>query len=492
MGFVDSGEFGSRIARITGELTEKLYSDYDAKLLGDKEKFENICRYSVNAYPSGCYSDTELEVQHRIKAKIKDLLETDYKHFEGFIPGNIWESAGDTEIIELLKFMLRLRIRPIDVGAFLRTDDTSSNELHRMNSQINIGKLNHNYEELCVCLLNRWNENRENVDQFTVEDVFLKKELIDELRITSQYMVNAIIGKDYEKIHRGIGNYEYLYEKVIEEIQVLEKYSVNQKEYGGVKPFLLKAVLLLEELMASNRAVISAMLNATEEDNKNKITESYLKTFRKAAKNCRNKLEDCYTLFEYYLLKITFCSLSNERKEWISIYEHMAGSNECEKKPVKNPKKKMEDVQHEIADVINWFGTHRMMPFLVDYKTLRNSVYQELYCYNKGDRGRLSRFGTDKFLEYINKGESLNADNMPYKELFYYEKILRGIYREQGQLEAYRTTRLCMSKIYAMEESLYSQSNISDRCLGEWAQAFGDTMLNTIIENCELFYKMPL
>lgn len=494
MGFGDSGGFVSRIARITGELTEKLYSDYDAKLLGDKEELENICRYSVKKYPSGCYSNVELEVQHRVRAKIKDLLETDYKHFEKFIPKSVWAAASDDEIEALLKFMLRIRISPIDVDAFFREASDASNELHRLNSHIKSGKLIYNYEELYVQLLNKWNENNKNTADITVTDLFTDIDLIGELRLTTKYFADAIRSKDYIRMHTEKQNLTSLYGRILDKVQELEKASELQNENKSaiVEPVLFKVIIYLEELAGSNRGILMAMVDVTNEYKGNEIVDYYIKSFNESIELMNSKNRTQYSLFESYLLVIIMYSLFNERQVWIKIQKFLRKEIDDDVKPVKNPTVKQEDAYQKIQDVIEWYGGERIMPLDLNEEMLRNGIYKELYCYNKKRPKDLKRSGTNDILSYIGKKENIDVDNLPYKEMFYYEKILRGIYREYNQIERYGIQKLCMNKVYKMESALYSVENISRICLGGWVNAYTDAILNTMIKYFELFYKMPL
>lgn len=62
---------------------------------------------------------------------------------------------------------------------------------------------------------------------------------------------------------------------------------------------------------------------------------------------------------------------------------------------------------------------------------------KECYCYTDIPKTLLKRkFGS--FLNYIQSEKGSVPDNMITTELFYYEKIIRGIYRENGDLEKYR------------------------------------------------------
>lgn len=471
---------------IIRDLEEELYLGFDEDVFGDLQELEKMFEGSIERYVDvrlGQVGSDEDEVEYRIKSFVRDKVEAAYDSLKKRIPEVLLSRTSCEEIKQLIRLLLKLRNEPFDF--FYRKESDAFHGMRRLNAQLKKGDLVYNYEEFTVFMINKWNNELSHTEAYSVEDIYSREFLIEVLKSVRKRLVTAIRTRNTENVYLELIKLEELYGIIVSRIKLFEKQSVERNDLT-VTFDLVKAEILLDMLLGSNRDILDAILYVTDFDKGTKVIDGYIYNIQKSLKKLHQVGEThIYSLIENYVLISIFYSLSNERREWINMQEYLIEEVENNVQPVKRPKEKLCDARKDVWQIYDWLKVHRNLPFNRTYEELESIIYEECFLYKKRPE-RMKRFGIGKFLKYIKDNTNKEMDNATYEELFYFEKIIRGIYRKSGALDYYKHLKKSMNKVYAAEMDVFSPNNMSGMFLGWWADVFNDAMINTIIEYSKL------
>lgn len=474
---------------IISELAKVLYDKWDEELLGSKSELEKQFTNKV-LYENGIKKDDmdglpqrDKFVQTEIKKWIRDKLRNDIAFLDKYISAPIMEYATDDEIKSLLKIMLRLRNESFDF--FFGKTSEAINGLQRLNTRLEKGDLVYDYEKLYIYLLNKWNIEKRYACEITLDSPYVFSLCMEDVNTRKQQMIGYFFANDRMQVQKQILAIMDAYDEMCYQINEYEKYADEEVK----KAWLLRAVLFIDFMLGTNRDILLMMTTFACEETVNLIVERYIHNvwtcMAEAEVQEEAKKEKCgerhYSLIENYLLITILNCISNERSVWREIQQSLNNEIEMGKKGVQRTSFKKEEVEQSIEKILHWFQLSQNVNLLSDNQTIRDGIYTECFLMKKPPK-RMQRFGIKHFLEYIDSKEQQSGKVMPYEELFYQEKIVRGTYREIDMLERYLIQKRGIEKVYALESELLSKANMRGKYLGIWASGIYEAIKGIVSE----------
>lgn len=461
-----------RKRKIISGLVKELYNNYDEELLGSKTELERqftdklFYENKVKGDDVDAFSNIDKLVKADIKAWIRDKLENDIVFLEKYMSDSIMEGATEDDINTLLKMMLRLRNESFDF--FFGKTSEAINGLRRLNTCLEKGNLAYAYEDLYIYLLNKWNAEKGGGCKINHAEPYRLSLCIEEIKARKPQMISSFYANDRAQVRQQIRAIMEAYDEICQQINWFEGNATVNK--GVKEAWLLRAVMYIDFMLGMNRDILLMMSTFAQEETVNLIIERYIcdvRTFVTEEQESKNT-EIHYSLVEKYLLITVFKSISNERLNWREIQEFLNNEIEEGKKCVQRTSFHKEDVEQSVEKILQWFSKYRNMNSISDSQSIRDSIYTECFLLKKPPK-RMKRFGIKQFLEYIDDKKQRTEKVMSYEELFYLEKIIRGIYRENNLLERYLIQKKSMVKVYTFESELLSKENMKGNYLGIWA-----------------------
>lgn len=222
-----------------------------------------------------------------------------------------------------------------------------------------------------------------------------------------------------------------------------------------------------------------------DENRDTQYIDTYIGKMKKSLevirKNNKEEVEQ-YDLFQNFLLYLVMISLKHEREQWISINKYLI--EETEKEVLFNEVK----FQTKIADckkIVDWYEVVKNVSFAhTSHTILYKAVYVECFL-NKNRPKQFERCGVNALLRSMQNENNKDIGNLSEMELFYYEKILRGVSRELGNLERYVDERKAMLKLYEFEVELFDRKNLQGEYIGDWILMFQKNIKESVNDYLE-------
>lgn len=483
-GFREIGMDKRKKSEIMTELINELQNPYNEELLGSYDELEKEYKIAVRRQMkkgTGQFYKQDYYISKCIRDKVKMI----FSRLEATVSSETLDNVSAEEIKEMIRFLLGMRNDPFDV--FFRKPGKPQNGLRRLNTVIKKGLLVRNYEGLYLHMINKWNAKKGERKEYSLKNVFTRNVRIETLKEMKSEILESILQKDYERVWEKFNSVSFFCKGITFEIQSLERYGLFDSLPAS--PALLRAIMFLDFLMGYNRDLLIMQLKLLDETEGIMIVDRYIECAKEILK-VENENGKNYSLLEDYLIGNTFYSLANERAEWVEIQNFLIDEITNGVQPVAETIFVREKVEGKLEKIRGWLQYIRIMNFESDKETLYASIHKECYLYTSRPKGV---FGVDGFLKYIEKETNRKNDNMSYEEMFYYEKILRGIFRENGHLDEYVYQKLLIKNVYLLESNFFSRRDLSGRYIGRCAEVLCNAMLKTFKETYKiLMTKMPL
>ena len=464
------------------ELVKELYAEWDKELWGNKTELEKqftdkiMYENKIKSHNLDDFPQIDKTVKDEIRKWIRAKLRNDFAFLERYINPPSMECATDDEVKTLLKVMLRLRNESFDF--FFGKSSEADHGLRRLNVRLGKGDLVYDYEKLYVYLLNKWNNESGYKREIKLEHYYEISLCMEGINNKKEKLIEYFFANNRMQVQVQIAAILNAYDEMCYQIKKYESY-----EYGEeVQAWLLRAVLFIDFILGTNRDILLMMTTFASEEVVNKIFEHYVHSVWACVAEAQKKArEGNYSLIENYLLITIMNSISNERLVWREIQQFLNNEIETEKKGVKRTSYKKTEVEPSIGKILHWFQNSSNVKLLVDNEIVRNSIYTECFLFKKPPK-RMKRFGIMSFLEHMDNQEGHCKKVMTYEELFYQEKIVRGLYRERDMLERYLIQKRGVEKVYELESELLSKANMQGKYLGYWASGICEAIKEIVNE----------
>lgn len=399
-------------------------------------------------------------IKQAIRQRVQKYLQHDFDFMADFIGVQKLSDAKEDELKELFTFVLKLRND--DLSYFYRMDKATENGVKSLHAHIKKGSLNYNYEKLCVELMKKWSDA--NGRKIVSDDEVRNEYMVECLENIKLALIDAFVQQDRYEIQR-------IWKCLIEEMEVIyqEVCSLEKKQNN-----LMVGIWYLDVVSGVIRDVLILLMEQEQRNlgdfDESRIVNSYIKTVSEqmAVWNDENDGKGRYLLFIDYLLNILMISLREERAFWIEAGEFLLSELELDVK-TKREKYKVEEKKLDSKKIVKWFREQHAMFRDADESILEKAVYTECFIY-KSLPEMFSRKKIRYFLNYIDSEQAREPDNMTEIEYFYFEKIIRGIARENNNLDFYKKYKTEMNRIYKLEEMLFRKEHMTGEYLGKWIQ----------------------
>lgn len=452
------------------ELTGKIYEIIEEEM---QEEYNNEVARAADCFEIGETYSSQIDtyIKSHIRSWIRDMIENDYKSLIERMPENVILSYEEEQVKELLKVLFFLR-KESSVFFYrekkAKTKNNNVTATKSINANLTKGSLSYAYEEYGDLIIKIYNQRYSKEIRGFLEEQKIEEEYLSALKEVESY-INKTWGlesKFREYYWAVITLLELIYNTILNEANDEKK---NLSVYLTYMDLILGVVRVILTHIKSNNFYSFRRI-------KDAIEERYIALVKKnldiGIKNDSPK----YMLVQNYNLYMQILSMRKEREVWIQIYDFLLNEDEL---PMLEADIKIPDEKLKACNKVKeWYINQRKVMKEGDekhQKLLMRAIYSEAYIYTVVPEFVANRKWRS-FLTYIQTDEAKNMDNMNLRELFYFEKIRRGLYREYGCLDEYRRETNIKKKLYELEILMFSEEYMKNGYLGIWVKAIKDSL----------------
>lgn len=408
-------------------------------------------------------------VESEVASQIRESIKNDYTSLKKMF-GTELERFKKDEIDELLTVLIAKRG---EENVFYRNYSKDMvNPNRSIHVQIRNGKLEYRYEDNYNMIIRIYNQLYSKKIPENVEEVILEKTF--ELQyLLVKYIEVTVEGREdkikelWENVKTELGNWCELIHNICSD---------------DMKHNLLSAWVGIDLLEGYIRDIL---LNLTRMYNNEGVIESYAKGINEDILK-RDKKENTrshYHLIQSYTLQQYLYAIQGEKKTWIVIRKFLLSSIEKYNEKIDgNAKKeriKFERHQEDVELIFKWLIYSEMYLPTMNELIIMNAIYKECFLI-KEIIPEINRRGIGSFVAYLKDKTSNKYPNLSDTEMFYYEKIIRGIYVECGEMELYIQETNRLLKLYDAELNMIQHEYMKGNYLEKWANIIKSSFCKTI------------
>lgn len=407
-----------------------------------------------------------------IRRWIRDKVTADIIFLESLWKKEEIEQYEDGELIKLLKVLFY--IRKEDPNFFYRKEGESAKANKSINSHVGDGELNYDYEEYGNLILKKWNET------FPDEMVSISEDVYNEAR-------NRIMLLEHLKgnIMRFWGyNADYTKEKFKDLLGEMTCVLKEIKDMGKNTGDNMNVCLLYVDVLSGiirDILIFVYRVRTMDDNGDDEIKDIVYKYIKYAGSKLRQEddktLVRKYHCIYNYVMHILLLSTVGERKIWKDVTEIIINEQIT---PI-NRKRRTKSYEEECYIIADWFKEKYPKAETIDDIRLMKIIYSECFV-NKKAPAKIAKRGSISFVNFLKSEERKKAQNMTKQELFYFEKILAGIAKENGTWESYREGKKQLLKLYDFEIEMFEKTEIGSGYLGKWVEIMNESFREVLQE----------
>lgn len=412
-------------------------------------------------------------IEPTLVSKIRESIQNDYARLEKMF-GSELERFEKEEIEELLTVLIAERG---EENVFYRDyKEKKVNTNRSINSQIEKGKLEYQYEENYNSIITLYNQLYNKKIPEDVEDVVLEKTF--EIQIMLVEFVEEIF---YGRVEEAKKSWRVIKIELEKWCNVIRNICIND-----VKHNLLGAWVGIGLMEGYIRDVLLNIIRAYGIE---EVVESYVKEINeRVLKKDEEDMMNQYHLLQSYALFQYSYAIQGEKKIWITIRKFLLETSNSHYDDVKENTKsaqiKYKRHKKDVDTIYEWLmssGT-RLPIGDRDEAIVLKAIYKECFLI-KEIIPQINRRGIRSFLNQLNDSSKKDYSNLTDTEMFYYEKIFRGIYRERGKVGQYIQETECLLKLYKAELNMIQHKYMKGNYLKNWADIIKASFCKAVDEH---------